>query len=105
MKIETLNFSVRTYNVLKRAKIDTVEQLRRLPDDDLMCLRGLGKHCLDEIHEKLERRTITNGDRIRAMSDEELAEFLDFCPYNGCEEADCIKCISNWLKQPAEVEK
>lgn len=104
MKIENLNFSVRTYNVLKRAKIDTMEQLQQLSDDDLMCVRNLGRHSLEEIHEKLESYTMTDGDRIRAMSDEELADWLDFCPYNGCEEADCNKCILNWLKQPAKEE-
>ena len=50
----------------------------------------------------------TNADRIRAMSDEELAEFLQdakfYCQRN-CEK--CLRgtaCISmlQWLKQPAE---
>ena len=39
MLIEKLNFSVRTYNCLKRGKIDTVEQLREKSDDDLMAIR------------------------------------------------------------------
>ena len=54
----------------------------------------------------------TNADRIRAMSDEELVEFLgeyqfaDMCD-EGCEactyHGDCNKRLLNWLKQPAEV--
>lgn len=49
----------------------------------------------------------TNGDRIRAMSDEELAEVI-MCPYGDvCEiwnKESCVECCLDWLKQPAEVE-
>ena len=52
----------------------------------------------------------TNADRIRAMSDEELAKFLDdnnshgcVCPTKDCR-ATCKQCIEEWLKQPAEGE-
>lgn len=55
MKIEELKFSVRTYNCLKRGKIDTVEQLRETSDDDLMAIRCFGISCLKEVHEKLGR--------------------------------------------------
>lgn len=47
----------------------------------------------------------TNADRIRAMSDEELAEILA-CPYQNdglCFKAEnCEKCIIDWLRQPEE---
>lgn len=55
MKIEDMNFSVRTYNCLKRGKIDTVEQLRETSDEDLMAIRCFGIACLKEVHEKLGR--------------------------------------------------
>lgn len=52
---------------------------------------------------------MTNADRIRAMTDEELAEFIasavDCCnckhPRNGCSENDetCAACWCDWLKQ------
>ena len=47
---------------------------------------------------------MTNGDRIRAMSDEGLAEFNSFCPFidEDCTRKGCIACILEWLKQPAE---
>lgn len=54
---------------------------------------------------------ITNADRIRAMSDEELLEVLDYelgCPATGnCEKMnrDCYACWLDWLKQPSEVEE
>ena len=51
----------------------------------------------------------TNADRIRAMSDEELAkvpsQFGYSCvfPQKECGESDtCEKCLLEWLKQPAE---
>jgi hypothetical protein len=49
----------------------------------------------------------TNGDRIRAMSDEELADFVTNC---GCCDRSrncrpsCKDCTMEWLKQPAEVD-
>ena len=51
---------------------------------------------------------MTNADRIRAMSDEELAKKLsDYtCPpsMDGevCHEARCQKCWLEWLKAPAK---
>ena len=54
-----------------------------------------------------EFKPITNADVIRAMSDEELAEFLSCCgcpcPSRDCH-ASCKDCVLDWLKQPAEVE-
>lgn len=51
----------------------------------------------------------TNADRIRAMTDEELAEFIgddpmhDICPNNCHEDLDrpCKVCVLDWLKQEA----
>ena len=58
--------------------------------------------------------TKTNADRMRAMSDEELADsftnkcLCDFIPYHTqdhCESySSCKGCILEWLKQPAEDE-
>ena len=52
-------------------------------------------------------RQKTNADRIRAMSDEELANVV-VCPHcktnwDKCTD-DCFACRLEWLKQPAEVE-
>ena len=57
-------------------------------------------------------RPQTNADRIRAMSDEELAKFIpdwsytnackcDEQPYVDCNN-ECEKCVLEWLKQPAD---
>ena len=52
--IADLDFSVRTYNILKRNRIDTVEQLIAMTDDDLRALRHMGEESMDEIHAKLK---------------------------------------------------
>ncbi len=65
-----------------------------------------------------ECKQMTNADRIRAMSDEELAEWIlngvstdpcDYCEYNNgyCDGFPCVgkadaETIKEWLKQPAE---
>ena len=58
-------------------------------------------------------KPITNADRIRAMSDEELADFIDKCEMNDIDYAktfcdlcngqyECDQCRLDWLQQPAE---
>ena len=79
-----------------------------------------GKACLRPIDEICPMTNIasqgkpqTNADRIRAMSDEELGDFLseyrfcdiceeecNHCTYHG----DCDKRILDWLKQPSGVD-
>lgn len=57
----------------------------------------------------------TNADRIRNMSDEELAKFLDIVEQDGissqytgvpcdccCEKTECSKCWEEWLRSEAE---
>ena len=110
MKIEDLGLSVRPYNVLKRARIDTVEQLQQLSDEDLMRFRNMGMHSLAEIREKVAYvKTMTNADRIRAMSDEELAKVV-MCPYDADPDlctrpgGQCFECSLQWLRQTVEEE-
>ena len=74
------------------------------------------KHCVKAKEEKLPSR----ADRIRAMTDEELAKLLyeidglGYCKNlpecgelldtpAGIPEEKCIGCMLNWLRQPAEV--
>ena len=71
--------------------------------------------CKADIFQKTytEDKPKTNADRIRAMSDEELAEFIDRCEMNDIDYAktfcdlcngqyECDQCRLDWLKQPAE---
>ena len=78
---------------------------------------GYSSYCIDNVlgwlkeYFEIVEAPKTNADRIRAMTDEELCEFLgeykfcdiceegcDSCTYNG----DCDKRLLDWLKQPAE---
>ncbi len=54
MTIEELDLSVRSYNCLKRANINTVEDLINKTEDDMMKVRNLGRKSLEEVLKKLE---------------------------------------------------
>lgn len=53
MTIEELDLSVRSYNCLKRAGINTVEDLTNRTEDDMVKVRNLGRKSLDEVIGKL----------------------------------------------------
>ena len=53
MAIEELDLSVRSYNCLKRAGINTVEELTQRTEEDMMKVRNLGKKSLEEVTQKL----------------------------------------------------
>ena len=54
MTIEELELSGRSFNCLKRAAINTVEELTHRSEEDMMKVRNLGKKSLDEVKHKLE---------------------------------------------------
>lgn len=54
MTIEDLDFSVRSYNCLKRAGINTLGELLQKSEADLMKVRNLGRKSLEEVNEKLD---------------------------------------------------
>ena len=78
---------------------------------DMKCINCNSYFNFDELcGQKIEK---TNGDRIRSMSDEELAEFLDTvnnctCSFamgkSPCDANDC-PCWLYWLKQEVKDEK
>jgi DNA-directed RNA polymerase subunit alpha len=53
MTIEELELSVRSFNCLKRASINTVEELTQRTEEDMMKVRNLGKKSLEEVKSKL----------------------------------------------------
>ena len=75
-----------------------------------------GRYLSPCIGDACEHQTPTNADRIRAMSDEELAEwilrepfagFFSVCPPGTIEGADCPtspceQCWLDWLKSPVQ---
>ncbi len=79
-------------------------------------LKGSEKPCCDCANMHMDKyEPITNADRVRNMSDEELAEFLDIVGEDGissqytdvpcdccCEKTECSKCWKEWLQSEAE---
>jgi len=53
MSVEDMELSVRSYNCLKRASINTVQDLIEKTEDDMMKVRNLGRKSLDEVLKKL----------------------------------------------------
>lgn len=53
MSIEDLDLSVRSYNCLKRAGINTVQELANQTEEDMMKVRNLGRKSLKEVKDKL----------------------------------------------------
>lgn len=54
MTVEELDLSVRSYNCLKRAGINTVDELIQKTEEDMMKVRNLGKKSLEEVVRKLD---------------------------------------------------
>lgn len=54
MMLEDLDLSVRSYNCLKRASIQTVEELVNKTEDELMKVRNLGKKSFKEVKDKVD---------------------------------------------------
>ena len=57
--IEDLDLSVRSFNCLKRAGINTVKDLVAMTEDELMKVRNLGRKSLEEVKKKLEDDNLT----------------------------------------------
>ncbi|ACL18517.1 DNA-directed RNA polymerase subunit alpha [Desulfitobacterium sp. LBE] len=54
MTIEDLDLSVRSYNCLKRAGINSVEELTQKTEEDMIKVRNLGRKSLEEVESKLK---------------------------------------------------
>ena len=59
MTIEDLDLSVRSFNCLKRAGIDTVEDLTKKTESEMIKVRNLGKKSLEEVVQKLQSLGLT----------------------------------------------
>jgi DNA-directed RNA polymerase subunit alpha len=53
MTIEELDLTVRSYNCLKRAGINTVDELVQRTEEEMMKVRNLGRKSLEEVIQKL----------------------------------------------------
>jgi hypothetical protein len=54
MNIDELELTVRTYNCLKRAGIDTIEKLQVSSEEELLQVKNLNQKCINEIKETLK---------------------------------------------------
>ena len=68
-RIEELDFSVRTYNCLKKANVLTIGDLLQISESELMQIRNFGKKSLTEVREKLS----TLGLSILGATDDDTA--------------------------------
>lgn len=124
MKIEELDLSPRAYNVLKRANINTVEEICGYSAWELSRLRNMGSKTLEEIRDKVLAAGFnafgmiapppSNGDKLRRSSDEELAAFIfDVIGNINAYDGACVlpnghvvtteEGILKWLKSPTTV--
>jgi DNA-directed RNA polymerase subunit alpha len=72
VRIEELDFSVRTYNCLKKANILTIPELTQYSESDLMQIRNFGRKSLTEVREKLTQLgTTLKGGATVILDDEE----------------------------------
>ncbi|QOR34604.1 DNA-directed RNA polymerase subunit alpha [Clostridium sp. 'deep sea'] len=62
MPIEELDLSVRSYNCLKRAGINTVQELIQRSEDEMLKVRNLGKKSLTEVKHKLVELNLSMRD-------------------------------------------
>lgn len=69
VRIEELDFSVRTYNCLKKANIQTVADLSKTSEEELMNIRNFGRKSLVEVVDKLGSMglTLAGGSRLAAV--------------------------------------
>ena len=59
LPIEDLDLSERPRNCLKRAQVNTVGELLRKSEDDLLAITNFGQKSLDEVIEKLDERGLS----------------------------------------------
>ena len=76
LSIEELDLSVRSFNCLKRAGINTVGELRRMSRDDLMKVRNFGRKSQEEVIQKLASMSLTLRDEQEPPKSSDLLREL-----------------------------
>jgi len=88
-RIEELDFSVRTYNCLKKANVLTIGDLLQISESELMQIRNFGKKSLTEVREKLSSLGLSilgATDDDTAYADEDETEDDDDAAASGADE-------------------
>ncbi|MHC2994301.1 MAG: DNA-directed RNA polymerase subunit alpha [Candidatus Atribacteria bacterium] len=63
--IEELDFSVRSYNCLKKSRVNTLRDLINYSPEEVIKIKNLGKKSLDEIKEKINKYGFTLGEKMQ----------------------------------------
>ncbi|MGB8452751.1 MAG: DNA-directed RNA polymerase subunit alpha C-terminal domain-containing protein [Anaerocolumna sp.] len=82
MNTDELDFTTRTYNCLKRAGIDTLEQLQSKTEEELHQVKNLNQKCINEIKEKL--RQFKPPDFLHHRPDYTKIKRCHECEYSDC---------------------
>lgn len=100
--IDELDLSIRPYNCLKRAGINSVEKLRRLSDEDYHHIRNLGRRSMEEIKQKLsEFGTLTAAPLLPAHGYTDMLNELI-----GLKEVkDQVRKITAFVKMRQDMKK
>ncbi len=88
-RIEELDFSVRTYNCLKKANLLTVGELVQISEQDLMNIRNFGRKSLNEVKDRLAQLGLglkKGPEGSISISDMEDDEDMDIAPDSESEE-------------------
>lgn len=74
-RIEELDFSVRTYNCLKKANVLTIGELVQISEPELMGIRNFGRKSLNEVKDKLEQMglSLRSGGEESVLAQESVA--------------------------------
>lgn len=79
--IEELDFSVRTYNALKRGGIHTVTELKKMSKEEVVDLPNVGKKTLEEIQNKLRELKLSDEEGVNSIPEEVvIREYFDSKP-------------------------
>jgi hypothetical protein len=113
MNIEDMDLSVRSYNCLKRAGIDTLEDIIDKTEEDMIKIRNLGRKNLEEIEWKLQEFGLSLKDKEIKYTDIIFScrkcghlLFVDYKNINpkyliDISERDCPNCgeegYENWV--------
>jgi hypothetical protein len=94
--IDDLDFSVNTYNCLKRANIDTIEQLCNLTVNKVIAIRNISRKCLDEIKEKLT-------DIGRELKPDDIPETVNDEPEIVDNETEIVNDVDETVLLPCDT--
>lgn len=103
MNIDELDLSVRAYNCLKRAGINTTDDICILTQDELMKVRNLGRKCTEEVIKTMKQIGLRLKDDVKdtkPMSDIERAiawgrEYIEYATWTQDYHGDNMKLLVN----------